>query len=150
MGNILPIKSTASYQSSQQHPTNQVNSILPIKLTAPYQQVNNILPIKSTASYQSSQQHPTNQVNNILPIKSTASYQSSQQHLTNQVNNILPIKPTPKVPIKLTQITLERSTLAKSTPDVGYAPIGATLLDTLFENHCGVKGKSRIKFVNWS
>merc|ERR1712194_270758 len=81
--------------------------------------------IKSTASDQSSQQHPTNQVNSTQPIKSTAPYQSSQQRLTNQVNSILPIKPTPKVPIKLTQITLERSTLAKCTPDVGYAPIGA-------------------------
>ena len=44
---IFQHQSTSSYQSSQQHPTNRVNSIRPIN---PTNQVINIRPIKSTSS----------------------------------------------------------------------------------------------------
>merc|ERR1712028_259988 len=67
---ILPIKSTASYQSSQQHPTNQVNSILPIK---------------STASYQSSQQHLTNQADS--KSANQADPDNSREVNSSQVNS---------------------------------------------------------------
>merc|ERR1712086_890226 len=148
----------ASDQSSQQHPTNQVNSIL----QHPTNQVNSTRPIKSTASYQSSQQHPTNQVNSTQPIKSTAPYQSSQQRLTNQVNSILPIKSTTSYQSSQQHPTNQADSKSANQADpdnsrevnssqvysrrglCSYWGIGATLLDTLFENDCGVKGKSRI------